>query len=300
VSSAPLKSRDVFDLLLLAALWGASFLFMRVAAPAFGPVALVEVRVLIAAAFLLPIVAARGGLAELRANGLRAGLIGVVNSAIPFVLFTYAALSISAGFASILNATMPIWAAAVGALWLRERLTALQWSGLALGMAGVAVLVWGQVDFKPGSSRWAVTLAVAAALAATLAYGVAAHLARRLQAGVSPLVTAAGSQIGAGIALAAPAIWLWPAHNPSLSLWLAALMLGVACTAIAYLLYFRLIAHIGAVNAASVTFLIPLFGTLWGALFLGEAVTLQMFAGGAVVLAGTVLALGLVRAPARR
>ncbi|MBK9244818.1 MAG: DMT family transporter [Burkholderiales bacterium] len=295
-----MKSRDVFDLLLLAALWGASFLFMRVAAPAFGPVALVEVRVLIAAAFLLPIVAARGGLAELRANGLRAGVIGVVNSAIPFVLFTYAALSISAGFASILNATMPIWAAAVGALWLRERLTALQWSGLALGMAGVAVLVWGQVDFKPGSSRWAVTLAVAAALAATLAYGVAAHLARRLQAGVSPLVTAAGSQIGAGIALAAPAIWLWPAHNPALSLWLAALMLGVACTAIAYLLYFRLIAHIGAVNAASVTFLIPLFGTLWGALFLGEAVTLQMFAGGAVVLAGTVLALGLVRAPARR
>jgi len=299
VSSAPLKSRDVFDLLLLAALWGASFLFMRVAAPAFGPVALVEVRVLIAAAFLLPIVAARGGLAELRANGLRAGVIGVVNSAIPFVLFTYAALSISAGFASILNATMPIWAAAIGALWLRERLTALQWSGLALGMAGVAVLVWGQVDFKPGSSRWAVTLAVAAALAATFAYGVAAHLARRLQAGVSPLVTAAGSQLGAGIALAAPAIWLWPAYNPALSLWLAALTLGVACTAIAYLLYFRLIARIGAVNAASVTFLIPLFGTLWGALLLGEAVTLQMLAGGAVVLAGTVLALGLVRAPAR-
>lgn len=299
MNSAPLKPRDVVDLLLLAALWGASFLFMRVAAPAFGPVALVEVRVLIAAAFLLPVVAARGGLAELRANSLTAGLIGVVNSAIPFVLFTYAALSISAGFASILNATMPIWAAAIGALWLRERLTALQWSGLALGVAGVAVLVWGQIDFRPGSSRWAVTLAVGAALAATFAYGVAVHLARRLQAGVSPLVTAAGSQLGAVIALAAPAIWLWPAHNPAPSLWLAALILGVACTGIAYLLYFRLIARIGAVNAASVTFLIPLFGTLWGALLLGEAVTLRMLAGGTAVLAATLLALGLVRAPAR-
>lgn len=295
-----MKPRDYVDLVLLAALWGASFLFMRVAAPAFGAVPLVEVRVVVAAAFLLPLVAARGGLAELRANAVRAGTIGVINSALPFALFTYATLSITAGFASILNATMPIWTAAIAALWLRERITPMQWLGLALGVTGVAVLVWGKVSFVPGSSQWAVTLAVAAALAATLAYGIAAHLAKRIQAGVSPLITAAGSQLGAAVVLAAPAAWTWPAQTPPATLWLAALLLGIACTGIAYLLYFRLIARTGAVNAASVTFLIPMFGTLWGALFLGEAVTLQMLAGGAIVLAGTVLTLGLVGAPARR
>ncbi|MCK7500784.1 MAG: DMT family transporter [Comamonadaceae bacterium] len=294
------KPRDLVDLVLLAAIWGASFLFMRIAAPAFGPVPLVELRVAIAAAFLLPLLVARGGLPELRANALRVGAIGVVNSAIPFALFTYATLSITAGFASILNATVPIWTAAIGALWLRQRIAGLQWLGLALGVAGVAVLVWGRVDLNPGSSQWAVTLAVAAALAACFAYGAAAHLARRIQAGVAPLVTAAGSQLGAAIVLAAPAAWLWQPQVPPASLWLAALLLGVVCTGVAYLLYFRLIARTGAVNAASVTFLIPLFGTLWGALLLGEEVTAQMVVGGAIVLAGTTMALGMFAAPARR
>jgi len=295
------QRRDLVDLVLLAALWGASFLFMRVAAPAFGPLALVEVRVLVAAAFLLPIVAGRGLLSQLRANLLRAGAIGVINSAIPFVLLTYATLSITAGFASILNATMPMWTAAIAVLWLRERITATKWLGLLLGAAGVTVLVWGRVALRPGSSQWDATLAIAAALVATLAYAVAAHLARRIQAGVAPLVTAAGSQIGAAAVLAGPAIVAWPAQPPSGAMWAAAALLGVACTGVAYLLYFRLISRVGAVNAASVTFLIPPFGVLWGALALGEAVTAQMLAGGAIVLAGTVLSLGLLGAgaPAR-
>lgn len=300
MSFAPLRSRDLFDLVLLAALWGASFLFMRIAAPAFGPLALVEVRVLVAAAFLLPIVAMRGMLRELRANALPAAAIGVINSAIPFVLFTYATLTLTAGFASILNATMPIWTAAVAALWLRERVPWTKWLGLALGVLGVAMLVWGKVSLRPGSSQWSVTLAVAAALAATFAYGVAAHLARRIQAGVAPLVTAAGSQMGAAAVLAVPAALTWPPQSPGAALWLAALVLGIACTGVAYLLYFRLISRVGAVNAASVTFMIPLFGILWGALLLDEAVTSQMLVGGATVLAGTLLTLGLIRAPTAR
>jgi len=290
-----MKAADVVDLLLLAALWGASFLFMRVAVPAFGAVALVEVRVVVAAAFLLAIAAARGQLPALRANLGRAAAIGLVNSALPFVLFTYATLTITAGFASILNATVPMWAAAIGALWLHERIRTSQWLGLALGAGGVVVLMWGKIDIHPGGSQWSTTLAVAAALAATFAYGVSLHLARRLQAGVAPLVTAAGSQIGAAAAMAVPAVWLWPAQTPPASLWIAALALGIGCTGVAYVLYFRLIARTGAMRAASVTFLIPLFGTLWGALFLAEQVTAQMIFGGAIVLAGTMLSLGFAR-----
>ncbi len=291
-----MKAADVVDLLLLAALWGASFLFTRIAVAAFGPVALVELRVLVAAAFLLAIVAWRRELAALRANLGRAALLGLINSALPFFLFNYATLTITAGFASILNATVPMWTATIGVLWLRERLRISQWLGLALGLIGVAVLVWGKVDLRPGSSQWTVTLAVAAALAATLAYGAAVHLARRMQAGVAPLVTAAGTQSGATIVMAPPALLLWPTQTPEASLWLATLALGVGCTGVAYVLYFRLIARAGAMRAASVTFLIPLFGTLWGALFLGEAITAQMIVGGAVVLLGTTLALGLFRA----
>ncbi len=290
-----MKAADLVDLLLLAALWGASFLFTRVAVPAFGPVALVELRVLIAALFLLMLVAWRGELAALRANLGRATLLGLINSALPFFLYNYATLTITAGLASILNATVPMWAAVIGVLWLRERIRISQWFGLALGLIGVAVLVWGKVDLRPGSTQWSVTLAVGAALAATLAYGAAVHLARRLQAGVAPLVTAAGTQIGAAVVMAVPALWLWPAQTPGAPLWLAVVALGIGCTGVAYVLYFRLIARTGPLRAASVTFLIPVFGTLWGALFLGEPVTAQTVFGGAVVLAGTMLALGLLR-----
>jgi len=295
-----MRAVDVVDLLLLAALWGASFLFTRVAVAAFGPVALVEVRVLVAAAFLLAIVAWRGQWPALRANFGRAAVLGLINSALPFVLFSYATLTITAGFASILNATVPMWTAAIGVLWLKERIRAGQWLGVALGFAGVFVLVWGKVDLHPGSTHWSVTLAVGAALAATLAYGAAVHLARHLQRGVAPLVTAAGTQIGAAALMAAPAVWLWPAQTPDAWLWLSAVALGVGCTGVAYVLYFRLIARTGAMRAASVTFLIPLFGTFWGALFLGEEVTAQMVFGGAIVLAGTTLAIGRLPAGTAR
>lgn len=294
-----MKPADIVDLLLLAALWGASFLFTRVAVPVFGPVALVEVRVLIAALFLLAIVAWRGQLPALRANLGRATMLGLINSALPFALYNYATLTITAGFAAILNATVPMWTAAVGVLLL-ERIRGSQWIGLALGVFGVAVLVWGKVDLRPGSTQWAATLAIGAALLATLAYGISVHLARRLQAGVPPIVTAAGTQIGAAAATAPLAVWLWPEQLPAASMWLAAFALGIGCTGVAYVLYFRLIARTGPLQAASVTFLIPLFGTLWGALFLGEQVTAQMIVGGAIVLAGTMLAIGLLPAGARR
>jgi drug/metabolite transporter (DMT)-like permease len=288
-----MRSRDLLDLLLLAALWGASFLFMRVAAPEFGPFALVEVRVAIAAAVLLPLLLLRGGWPTLRAHAPRVAAVGVLNSAIPFALFSYAVLGITAGFAAILNAATPLAAALIGMLWLRERFRPAQWLGLAIGFAGVIVLVWGRVDFRPGSGLWSGTLAIGAALAATLAYGVGANYTRRYLPGVDALAIACGSQLAAAIVMLPPALLFLPAAAPSPLAWAMALLLAVASTAIAYILYFRLIAHVGAMRAAAVTFLIPAFATVWGALLLDEAVTLQMIAGGLVILAGTALTLGL-------
>ncbi|MFZ5539628.1 MAG: DMT family transporter, partial [Pseudomonadota bacterium] len=255
------------------------------------------VRVAIAAAVLLPLLAWGGGLAELRAHAPTLAVVGVMNSAIPFVLFTYSTLTITAGFASILNATVPMWAALVGWLWLNHRVRPAQWLGLAVGLAGVALLVWGNVDLKPGGTQWAATLAIGAALAASLSYGVAANYTKRRLAGVNTLAVATGSQIAAALALAPFALATWPAAKVGARDWSAAIALGVACTGLAYILYFRLIDRVGAMRAASVTFLIPLFAVMWGAWFLHEAITLQMAGGGAVILVGTALALGLVGAP---
>lgn len=292
-----MKLRDVVDLLLLAALWGASFLFMRAAAPAFGPIALVEVRVVIAAACLLLLLALRGQLHTLAPARGRLLALGVLNSALPFALLTYATLAMTAGMTAIVNAVTPMWTALIGWAWLRQPVRPLQWLGLGLGLAGVAVLVWGRSGLSLAGAELPLAPAIVAALVATASYGVAANFARSRLADLPSMTTAAGSQIGAALALLLPAIVAWPAVMPPASAWLAAVVLGVACTALAYLLYFRLIVRVGAMRAASVTFLIPLFATFWGALFLGEALTLQMLAGGAVILAGTALALG---APLRR
>ena len=290
-----MKPRDLTDLVLLAALWGASFLFMRHAAPAFGPIALVEVRVAIAAAFLGALLAWRGGLRELRVRPGALLLLGLVNSALPFSLLTFATLHVTAGFAAILNATTPLWTALIGWLWLRNAIRPLQWLGLAIGLVGVAVLVWGKASLRPDASQLGTTLALAAALVATACYGLSANYTRSRLAHASPLALAAGSQIGAALLLAVPALLSWPAVAPGAAAWGSALALGIACTGLAYLLYFRLLTRVGAVGASAVTFLIPVFAALWGALFLDEAVTLQMLAGGAVILAGTALALGLLR-----
>lgn len=290
-----MKPRDLGELILLAALWGASFLFMRVAAPAFGPVALVELRVAIAALCLVPLVLLRGGGTVLRATSLRTGWIGVLNSALPFALLTYATLTLNAGFAAILNATVPLWTGLLAAFWLRERMGTSRWFGMLLGLVGIVIIVWGRIDLKPGGTQWGATLAVGAALLATLCYALAAISTKRTLAQVPPLVTAAGSQVGAALVLLPPALWLWPAQMPAPGLWAAVIALGVLCTALAYILFFRLIAHVGPSRAASVAFLIPVFATLWGGIFLGETLALQTIAGGTVVLLGTALALGLIQ-----
>ena len=288
--------RQFAELLLLGAIWGASFLFMRIAVPEFGPLPLVGLRVAIAAAVLLPLLAWQGQLAVLRTQARAVGSLGLVNSALPFLLYNVAALVLTTGLMAIFNATAPMWALLVAWLWLGEKPTRARVAGLALGLVGVVGLSWGKADLRPGVHGISPALGIAACLVATLLYGIAANLARRQLGGVPPLAVAAGSQTAAALVLAAPALGTWPATPPSAAAWASAITLGVLCTGFAYLLYFRLIAQAGATSAISVTLTIPAFAMLWGALFLGEMPTLATLAGCAAILAGTALSSGLVGA----
>ena len=282
--------RDLLDLTLLAALWGGSFLFMRYAVPDFGVVPLIWLRVALASICLLPLLLMKGQLGALRERAGAVAVMGLFNSGLPFLLIAWATLSITAGLASIMNAMTPVCTAVIGAIWLGDRLDGRRSLGLLLGLAGVALLAADKADFRPGGSGWAIV----AMLLATACYGFAANHTRRYLQGVPALVNATGTQLVSALVLLPPALWSWPERMPGLGPWLAALVLGVACSALAYLLFFRLIARVGASRAVTVTFMVPVFGTLWGALFLGEPVTASMLAGGAVVLLGTGLATGVI------
>lgn len=285
----------VKDFLMLAAIWGSSFLFMRMGAVEFGPLPTAAVRVAIAALFLLPLVWLRGLLPELRQHWRRTFLVGLFNSGIPFACISFALLSISTGLSAILNATVPMFGALIAWAWLKDKLTAWRVLGLVIGFAGVALLAWDKAGLKPGASGVAPGWAVLACLMAGVFYGLSASYTKRYLAGLPSLVTAAGSQIGATLGLALPAFWLWPARMPGASAWLALLAVGVVCTGIAYILFFRLIENAGPQRALSVTFVVPVFAVLYGVLFLGESVTPWMLGCAGVIVGGTALATGLLK-----
>lgn len=286
--------RDGADLLLLAAIWGASFLFMRVAAPHFGAFPLVFVRVALASLVLLPLLAWRGQGPALRQHWRAIALVGVLNSALPFALFVLAALAINAGLSAIFNATTPLWTALIAWAWLHQRPAPGRVLGLAVGFAGVVALAFGKASLQPGDHGISPALAIAACLGAAAMYGLAANLTQKRLAGVPSLALAVGSQLSAAVVVALPAAWTWPASPPPASAWGAAVLLAVVCSGVAYVLYFRLIARIGPGGASSVTFLIPVFAVAWGWAFLGEAPTWGMAAGGAVILLGTALSTGVI------
>ncbi len=275
--------RDALELLLLASIWGASFLFMRIAGHAFGPAPLVLSRVAVAALALLPLLLLREGLRPTWRHRTALLVAGVFNSALPFCLIAYASLSLTAGFGSLLNAVTPLMVALVGWIGFGHRPAARHWVGFALAFAGVVVLSWGRMSFQPGGSGWAIV----AALGATLSYGIGTNYSRRHLAALPPLGASAGTMFGATVAMLPLGAWLWPSVPPGPGAWGAALALGVVCTGVAYLLFFRLIASIGPNQAASVTFLVPLFAMLWGALFLHEPVTARMIVASVIILAGT-------------
>lgn len=292
------------DFILLAATWGASFMFTRLALLDFGAIPSAGMRVLIGAAVLLLILARKSQLPVLVLHWRKTFFVGLLNSAIPFVCFAYALLHITTGLSSIMNATVPLFGAVLAWAWLKDRPSASRLVGLALGFVGVALLASGKAGFQvttPGISHTAQdsTWAVLACLFACLLYGIAASFTKLHLGGVPALVTAAGSQCGASLALVLPTLWLWPAQNPSLGAWLAILVSGVVCTGLAYVMYFRLIAALGPSKAMTVTFLIPVFAVFFGVAFLGEVVTLWMLGCALVVLCGTALSTGLAVIPVK-
>lgn len=243
-------------------------------------------------ALLLPVLRSLDARKQFRDHLVPLFIVGVTNSALPFCLLAYAALYVTAGGVdSILNATTPFWAAIVAFAWLRTPMTRIQISGLVIGFLGVVALGWDAIGHgQPGTIG-----AVCAALLATLSYGFAVNYSKRSLAGVKPFVSAFGSQLFASVVLLPLAVHYWSAHSLPPIAWYSVVGLGAICTAFAYVLFFRLVANAGSAYAASVTFLIPVFGVLWGALFLKERVSPFTFFGCAIVLLGVALASGKIK-----
>ncbi|WP_281665170.1 DMT family transporter [Paraburkholderia fungorum] len=283
---------NIFELLLLAAIWGASFLFMRIAVPELGPLPLIALRVGIAALVLAPVLRLAAARSQLRAKLWPLFVVGLTNSALPFCLLAYSTLYVNAGLDSVLNATTPLWAAAIGAAAFRIPIQRHQTVGLLIGLLGVVVLV----SETLGSGAVGGLRAVVAALLATFSYGFAVNYSKRRLAGVQPFVVAFGSQFFAAVALLPVALLSWPTHSITPSTWGYVGALGVVCTGFAYVLFFRLVENVGSAYAASVTFLIPIFGVIWGAVFLGEHITPMTLIGGAIILFGTAVASGKIAA----
>ncbi|MCX7141442.1 MAG: DMT family transporter [Proteobacteria bacterium] len=282
-----MRPADLARLVLLAAIWGGSFLFVRMAVGAIGPVWLTELRVGLAAIAMLAYARAAGFELHLAQNWRAYLVLGVLNTALPWGLYAWAGIHINASYMAILNAAAPWFAAICGAIWLEERLTWRKTLGLALGMLGVALLV----GFGPISVTAEVVLAVLACIAATACYALAGVYVKKHAGLLAPRALTVGSLIAASIVvmpfLPAPP----PASAFSLQVSLAVLGISLVCSAAAYLIYFRLVADVGPTRTFTVTFLIPVFGTVWGALFLGEPVGLSTFAGGAVIIVATALVL---------
>lgn len=288
-----MSGREFAALLALAAVWGASFLFMRVAAPELGPFLTVEIRVLLAAIVLIGYAAWKRHRVDYRTWWKQFLVIGALNAAIPFVLITTAELHISASLASILNATAPLFTALVAWVWLRESFGWRKLAGVLIGVLGVAILV----GWSPGNVGEWLWLSASLSLLGALFYGIGGNYAVRAFRGVTPLDLAIGQQVGASLLLAPFALSTWPTELPSLAAVLSVIGLAVLSTALAYLLYYYLLHAVGAMKAVSVTFLIPVFGILWGVLFLQEALTWLTVLGTLVIFASVALVTDLVKRP---
>jgi drug/metabolite transporter (DMT)-like permease len=278
-----LKHADTARLVALAAIWGASYLFNRIAAPAVGPVLTAELRTLIGGVALSAYFGFTGFDPQWRRHGARYLVMGILNTGLPFLLWAYAALSLTAGLMAVLNATSPMWGVLWSAVLIRERIKLRAILGLGIGIVGVALVT--------GPEASGAFLPVAAALGAAFCYGLAGAYMKRWAADVPSRGMAVGTQLAAGMLLV-PLLAVWPPYAAPTPLVAAAILaLGLVCGAVAYVLYFRLIADIGATGALTVTYLIPVFGVLWGAVFLGETLTLRMLGGAVLVVLGTVFVL---------
>jgi drug/metabolite transporter (DMT)-like permease len=283
------KPKDVLALVLLGALWGFSFIFIRVGVPELGPFFLMVLRVGLALLALLPFAVALGRAPELRGRWRQFLVMGLLNGAVPFSLIAFAEVTITASLAAILNSTTVLFSALVAAAFLGDPLTRRKIGGVALGVVGVAVLV----GLDPLPLNGAVLLAVGAMLLSAVFYAFAGTYAKVAFSGVRPLTLATGQQVGATALLLPFAAASVPGEAPSTAAALSALGLAILCTAVAYLLYFTLIQNVGPTSTLTVTFLAPGFGVLFGVLLLGEPFGVGTALGLAVILLSVALVTGV-------
>jgi len=270
-------------LLLLAALWGGSFIFIRVVAPVLGPIATVEARVLIAGITLFLYARAVKARLELRTWWRQYIVIGALNAAIPFALIAGAELHLTASMAAILNATTPLFGVVISAIWLKDRLTRTKLAGIALAIAGVVVLV----GWSPLTYNLATVLSIGSSLLAAALYGFAGTYTKAKVKDAPALGMAVGSQLWASVVIVPVLPFAWPAAHPSIAVLTCAAMLGLLSTAMAFVLFYRLVVDVGPARALSVMFLTPIFGVIWSALFLGEHLGAEKVVACAIILAGT-------------
>ncbi|MGB2740392.1 MAG: DMT family transporter [Cognaticolwellia sp.] len=300
-------NKSTIELLLLAAIWGASFMFMRVGSPEFGPILFTTLRAGIAAIFLLVCLILYKETKALKGHWRHIFVVGALNTAIPFSLFGYATLTLTAGTTSVLNATTPMFGAIVAFIWLKDKLSLSATLGLLFGFLGVYLLVSENLQFSAVTGIQQVQtnalvptllptlVPTLTAMLAALCYGISANYTKKYLSTIKPLALAAGSQISATVLLIPISLGFIPDTMPSSSAIWSVLLIGVICTGVAYILFFRLIAALGPAKAISVTYLIPAFGILWGALFLDESISLMMIIGGAVILFGVALTTGVLK-----
>ena len=289
-----MKLKNIIDFLLLGALWGLSYVFIRLTVGHVAPLVMAESRLLIGAigifVFALFKKSWRENIIPAKKDLARITIIASFNSVIPFTLFTYAMQYLNAGLGAILNSTSPIWTAIIGAIWLKDRLTYSRILGLALGCTGIIFLMWGKAHFSVGG----LGMPILASLGVTLSYGIATNYMKLYGSGIHPLSLAFTSMLIGSFMLAIPAAIHLPTESLSLVVWTCIIGLGIGSTAIAYILFYRLIDDAGPTVAITVTFIVPLFSVLWGDIFLGEKPTLNMLIGGLIIILGTALTVGLL------
>jgi drug/metabolite transporter (DMT)-like permease len=288
-----MKRTDAVLLLLLSAIWGASFLFMRVASPEFGPVPLVFIRMSVATLVVFPFLLNTKFRQTVFKNIKLLAILGLLNHVIPFTLLSFSTLRLEAGFTSLINATTPMFTAMVGAMWFVTPINRQQVLGLLVAFFGVFVLSADKLSFTNQGPGWAIL----AGLVATFCYGLSVNFSKKKLNHLSASEITVGSMMASSVILLLPSLFLWPEQSPSMNAWISALLLAVVCTAVAFLLFFRVLASSGAIASSTVTFLVPLFAITWGIFLLNEEFTIRLLVGMTITLLGTAITTQLLKLP---
>ena len=286
-----MPTKPLIELPLLAAIWGASFIFMKIGSPEFGPILFMAMRTLVASLFLIPLIFITKNQSALSGYWGKIFIVGSLNTAIPFVLFGWATLTLSAGNTAVLNGTTPMFGALVAYFWLKDTLSMSAVLGVCIGFLGVYFLMFDKIS----NENTHVILPTLAIMLAALCYGISANYTKMYLGGISPLALAAGSQISATVLLLPASMFFLPETIPSSSAIFSVITLGIICTGVAYILFFRLIAALGPTKAISVTYLIPVFGITWGVIFLNETISYWTVFGATLILLGVALTTGVIK-----